>query len=303
MGVHLFAKQTSAVKTAGASSMKTLNHLLTLICTVLICFSIIESADAHVVKKVKGKKILIKLSGDTPSAGQYYYVINKSGKKKGIIKIKKVKKKRAIGLIRKGKAKKGWKLVLKPKKKKESEEDNDGQASMYWGGMLGFAMNTMSVQFTDGSGSVDLTGSGFSGKALFDFALFDSIWFRGLWGAETFNTTGNATSASCDSTTTCKVNIVYLTADLWARYIFSKKEWRPWVGAGFLVLFPMTKDVNALNSNSITNTSNFSVGGGVDWFFSKDMFIPIQVEYDLYPSSSTVSASSIAIRAGFGMEF
>ena len=169
-------------------------QLLTIISLLVLSLLLLPpSAWGHSIVKVKGKRVLIKIDGKKPKKGQLYYLVNDAGKKKAIVKIGRVKKNRATGVVKKGKAKKGWSLVLRKRKsRKNSDQKNASnkstkanQSAMYWGGMLGFASNSMSVTFTDGSGSVDLSGSGFSGKVLFDFALFDSIWFRGLWGMET----------------------------------------------------------------------------------------------------------------------
>lgn len=297
-------------------TLKRIAATLLVFTSIFFLTTFLQSAEAHEVTKVKGKKVLIMIEDGAMKKGMLFYTLTSTGKKKGIIKILKVKNSRAIGKLMKGKAKPGYTLLVRKKKSKtakkgkkkrgkrgkKSRASEQKTASMYWGGMLGFAQNTMSVKFPNDAGTADLSGSGMSAKGLFDFALFSSLWFRGLVGAETFDVKGTATQASCNSSTDCKVTLTYLTADLWGRFIFSKGSFRPWGGAGFLLLFPMTKDVTALDEKSVTNTSNFALGLGFDWYIGKSSFIPFQVEYDLYPSSEQVTANSIAVRIGFGME-
>ncbi|MCB0421124.1 MAG: hypothetical protein KDD61_09010 [Bdellovibrionales bacterium] len=301
-----------------------IGNLLVLILSTVIIFVLPfqNNAQAHEVSKVKGKKVLITVEDGEMGQNLLFYTLTPSGKKTGIVKIMKVKNSRAIGKILKGKVKAGYLLQLREKKGQKSaqkssdrksnrrDKTSDATGNMYWGGIFGFATSSMSVKFANDAGTADLTGSGMSAKGLFDFALFNSLWFRGLVGAEIFDVKGTAkdsagaATAACNNSSECKVALTYLSADLWGRYIFSKGGFRPWVGAGFLLLFPLSKEVTALDEKSVTNTSNFALGGGFDWFFGKkkNMFVPFQVEYDLYPSSEQVSANSIAVRIGFGMQ-
>jgi outer membrane protein W len=147
-----------------------------------------------------------------------------------------------------------------------------------------------------------MSGSGFSARALMDYSLWTHIWFRGMFGLENFKAEGGNICGAANNTL-CSVDISYLSLDLWGRYLFSTGAIRPWVGIGFNLLFPSSKSSTALEEKSITSTSVIAPGGGVDWFLSPDMYIPIQVEYGLYPPSDTVKANNISIRLGIGMHF
>ncbi|MCB0357948.1 MAG: hypothetical protein KDD40_13115, partial [Bdellovibrionales bacterium] len=101
----------------------------------------------------------------------------------------------------------------------------------------------------------------------------------------------------------CDVEISYLALDLWGRYVMTQGTFRPWVGIGFNLLFPSSKASTAIDEESITSTSVFAGGLGFDWFFKSDMYLPVQIEYGIYPSSDTVKANYLAARFGVGIDF
>ncbi|MBK7843092.1 MAG: hypothetical protein IPJ71_05255 [Bdellovibrionales bacterium] len=290
--------------------IKIVASLATIICMVLSS----SPAWAAKVSKVKGKKLLIELEGETAEKGQAFYIVGSGGKKKGILKIVSIKADKAIASLGKGKAAEGDTLLAREssgssgssKAKSSSsarEHKSSSTSTMAWGILLGMGMNSMSVDLDiTPTQTASLAGSGISYKALFDYALFEKIWFRGTLGMENFSAEGDVVSTACGNAI-CKVNIQYLTLDFWARYLFSLKSFRSWLGAGFTLWFPMSKETTALEESSITNTSVMAIGGGFDWYMNDKFFVPFQVEYGLLPASEQVSATTIAIRLGIGMNF
>ncbi len=292
-----------------------------------LLFVLPQKTFAASVVGIKGKKVLVNLQGEPALKGDIFYLLDASGKKKAIIKIMKVKGNKALALLGKGQARKGYTLKYRPKKggaaqqaKKnnknsqksdttgEAPSSNDKTSDMYWGLMLGFSQNAMDVELQDNSGnsrgSTSLSGNGFSAKGLVDYNLFSGLWFRGMFGVEQFNAEGdNLCGASPSFNEKCTAEIMYLSLDLWGRYLFSQGGFRPWVGGGFSLMFPLSQTATALDEGSITNTSVMSFGLGIDWFTSPSFYIPLSVEYGLLPSSDTVSANTIAIRLGAGFSF
>ncbi len=274
-----------------------------------ILFLAFSSAFAADITKVKGNKALINLDGLEAAEGDVFFAIDSNGKKKGIIKIDKVKGDKAIGAISKGKAQVGWTLTKRGPKaagddsvtpsSKSTKGFSASNHDTFIGAMVGYGMDSAEVTLDSGD-VASLSGSGISAKGFFDYKLFPNIWFRGFGGIENFNGTGGNV---CTGGATCDVKIMYITFDFWGRYVFSDKEFRPWLGGGFTLLFPMTKSSTAIVETSITTTSTYGVGGGADWFISKDSFIPMSVEYQLFPSSNQAKASIIALRVGYGMSF
>lgn len=309
--------------------MKKTSQILTLI---LLCFAFALPAQAARVAKVKGKKLLITLEGDPAKEGDIYYTLAPNGKRAGIIKILKIKGDQAIGILGKGRALPGFGLEYRPPKGTQvaqpaaptppPEEGEEGPISpepmdetastsdgkMYWGFIGGVGLNNMDVDLKDTNGdtraTASLSGTSFSAKGLFDYNIFDQVWFRGMGGMEGFNASGPSNCGDAPNfNQACNAEIMYLAIDLWGRYLFSMKDFRPWVGGGFSLLFPMTKKATALEEGSITNTSVMALGAGFDWFVSPTLYIPFSVEYGLLPESDDVSANLIAIRVGVGFPF
>lgn len=252
---------------------------------------------AAVVKRVSGKKVIILNKGKKLKRGQTYYLLSKSRRKKGIIEIKSVKRKRSIGKLIKGKARRGYKLKKKRKSSTHSKAAKQPILdSNYWGITAGITSNTMSTKSEATSEAIDLASTGFILKGLLDYAIFETLWFRGQLGILGFNLEGDDSVA---------LNITYLSADIWGRWLMSLEEFRPWLGIGFDLLFPVANKNGSgvLDQNSITNTSIIGFGLGFDWMLSDDSYIPFQIEYSLFPSSDQVTANYIGVTAGIAYRF
>jgi outer membrane protein W len=264
------------------------------------------AAQAADVVKVKGKGVLVNLSGETAQVGDNYYLLNSSGKKIGIIRIvKMIKGDQAIAKLTAGQANPG--MILQKRAAgggttaRRREKGGGGsaylQSKSYWGVLGGFSKNSMSVDLTNGA-NASMSGTGFSVFGMFDYMFFDRVWFRGSAGYEAFNVSGgNACSGTCDA------QIGYLAFSFMGRYLFTDGSIRPWLGGGFDLLFPATKSSTALESSSVTNAGIFIFAAGADWSISNTMYIPFSVEYGLFPKSASVEASWIAVRAGIAVPF
>jgi outer membrane protein W len=268
-----------------------------------LCFFVL-SATAMEVSKVKGNKVLITLDGQSTQQGDQFFVVNSDGQRRGLVTIKQIRDDKAIAILTKGQAQPGWTLEKRGKKKtaSHSSDSSDGpHDKSYLGILAGYSLNNMTVNQSPGP-SVSLTGNSPSFKAMFDYELFDRIWFRGTAGWQNFKTTGNS-DCGTSFTSPCTTNIDYLSFDLWGRYLFAAGNWRPWLGAGFSLIFPMAKSSTALVESSISNSSILSLGGGLDVFVTDSMYIPLQVEYGFLPPSNQVSAHMISMRVGLGFAF
>jgi hypothetical protein len=282
-------------------------RFISLFIMAFMCVTLgVSDAWAAKIKNVKGKKVLVDLEGETVEPGQIFYVV-KDGKNTGLIKISKVKNNQGLAILGKGKAEVGSNIKLREKKgsdsgsspSRASRSGSGPQGESFFGGMGGFNMASADVKLPLSGNTVSLSGSGFSAKGLFDYKVLDSIWFRGMGGLEQFIVGGANDSLNCGGE--CKVEISYISFDLWGRFLLSTGNFRPWIGGGGGLLFPMSKKSTAIQKKSITNTNIFAIGGGIDWFLSPTTYLPIQVEYDLYPSSSTVKATALTVRAGFAV--
>ena len=285
---------------------------------VLAIFALFFSTAVYAgdVTKVKGSGALIDLKGEAASPGDLFYTLSSDGKKRGIIQITKVKGDKAIGKIMKGKVDVGMTTERKGTNtassgggggKHSKATGGGGTSRSYWGGLLGYAMDKMTVNVNSATSSnqfgvASIAGSAFSAKGFFDYELFPQIWFRGMAGLEGFNVTGSNICGS-SNTSACTAQIYYATADFTAHYSFSTGTFRPWLGGGIGLMFPASKSATALDTNSISTTTVFLVQGGFDYFLNKDMFIPFSVEYGMLPKSNEVDASWMEIRIGLGIPF
>jgi len=295
--------------------------LRNLVCLCVFTFFASPSFSfAAVVAKVKGKSALIDLKGDPAATGDSFYTVKSDGKRSGLIKIAKVKGDKAIARIVKGRVAVGQTLELQPSRVTPGAGGRTARTSgrsaptaaspsgrSYWGAIFGYSRDSMDVNVNDSVTGLfreraSLSGSGFSGKGLFDYELFNQVWFRGTAGLEMFKVTGPA-KCGTGNAQTCDANINYLTMDFLGRYVFATGNFRPWLGGGVGLLFPMSKSATALQANSISTTNVIMVAGGLDWFTSPTFYVPISVEYGLLPKSDEVEATWMAFRVGFAVPF
>ena len=94
-----------------------------------------------------------------------------------------------------------------------------------------------------------------------------------------------------------------MSLDLWGRYLFTTSGSIYWAGVGFNLLFPSSSESNAVQEDSINSTNVIAFGGGADIALSPTSYIPIQVEYGMYPSSVDVTASAVSIRLGYAFNW
>ncbi|MCB0391833.1 MAG: hypothetical protein KDD58_11105 [Bdellovibrionales bacterium] len=295
-----------------------MKYILPVFCLFISLLITPQFANSATIAKVKGKKVYILLESRIEARkGDILEIFDGQGKKRGLVKVRMVKGNRALGSL-KGKAQKGWSLKVRGASETSTADNNSEKkdryeklkqaptSGSYYGVMAGFASDTMTATIdTTGNTTtdVDMSGSGFSGRLLFDYALWTSIWFRGMLGLENFATEGDQKICGANNDEVCDVEISYLALDLWGRYLFSTGTFRPWAGLGFNLLFPSSKASTAIDEESITSTSVFAGGLGFDWFFKNDMYIPVQFEYGMYPASETVKANYMALRFGVAIDF
>lgn len=275
-------------------------------------------ADAAQVSKVRGKSLLLQLDGDSVKPGEICFLVDMNGKKRAIIKIFKVRGDRAIARVGRGRASVGMTLLKINHHASQAASPPPGESpreaeaypvgylthKMYWGGQLGYAMDTMNVDINSPTftGTVGMKGNALSYKGLFDYRVFKQIWFRGTAGLQSFKGTGNSNCGTA-GTTQCNADINYLSFDFLGRYLFLNGRFRPWAGGGFSLLFPMSKTATALEASSITSTSLIEVAAGFDYSINPRMYVPFSIEYGMLPKSNDVDASWIAIRLGLAVPF
>ncbi len=283
---------------------------------LLATANVVYAAD---VIKTKGRSVLVDLKGEAASVGDQYYTLNSSGKKSGLIVIRKITGDKAIGRLARGKANVGMTLSDKVKVSAGSKPNSrplrtQSKTPHHWGVLGGYSMDSMKVKVLwqsadaatgrakgDQKEVASLTGTGYSAKGLFDYDM-GSFTVRALSGIETYNASG-VSSCGTGNNQVCITEIVYLTADAMARYIFMKEKFRPWAGLGLSLLFPVSASGTALDPASVGSTWMGILGGGLDYHVSPRLYIPISLEYGLFPPSDQVDATWIQVRIGFAVPY
>lgn len=289
--------------------------MMKLILVCLITFVMSPFAFAAEVTQVKGGKALIDLKGDAAQVGQKFFIVSSAGKRIGIIEIKQVKGGRAIADLIKGRGEVGASLMAQGPAAPPAASSGGGTRSTSrtttkkkagMGLLVGLAMNTFSMDIGPTNQATrtpgNLKGTSFSVKGFYDYAMSPSFNLRFASGLETFSASGTISASYCDSTTTCSVSFMYIPLEGSAQYNYtSSGSSRGWIGAGysFLVQMSSKKNIPNLETSGGTNQMIF-FSTGYDIGMSGGSFIPVVLEYGLFPGSSDVKASGIYARVGYG---
>jgi hypothetical protein len=268
------------------------------------------------VTQVKGTKVLITLDGMSASVGSEVYVLDSSDKKVGLLVIRQVKGNKALADITKGRAIEGGKIIAKtagggsssPSSSQSSAKGSFQKKGRNEGGILaGLGMNSLSLTVQNAAlqkEDVILKDMSYSLKGFYDYNMMPELTIRAAAGLETFSAKGSTVASICDGGTTCSVSFNYLALEGSAHYNFMTGKTKAWVGLGYSFLLQMSKANNIPNLSSESSTNQMIlVSGGADFWTGSSSFIPVVVEYGMFPGSSNVSASAIYVRAGYGFTF
>jgi hypothetical protein len=143
-------------------------------------------------------------------------------------------------------------------------------------------------------------------KGFYDYQLSPAITVRGATGLEGFSVTGSTVNQICEkgTSTTCTVAFNYLAFEGSAHYNFLTGKTKAWLGLGYSFLLAASKQNNIPNLSSDSSTNQMLLAGaGADIGLSGGSFIPVVVEYGIFPGSSNVNASAINLRTGYGFHF
>lgn len=270
------------------------------------------SSYSQSVQKIGKTEILFTLEGTTVENEQEFFVVDEGGKKKALVKIIAFNSKQAKAKILKGKVtdiKEGMKLS-------QRAPANVGETTMAqptskllksknsWGAIGSYMMNSMNAKFSYNgvNQSASMSGSGFGALGYYDYALNKDLQFRGSLGMEQFSAKQEKESKVCDkgASAECNVNISYLSFYGLGKYNITKSANRFWVGAGMGYLMAMSKSSTVLDTSLITSNQVLTLALGMDMGLGSNQVMPMAVEYSLFPSSATVSASFISFKIGFG---
>lgn len=274
----------------------------TLATSLIITFFILP---AYAVKpiSVKNDRVLLDLEGEKLEAGDKLGARDTEGKARALLEIKQVKQGKAVAAIVKGKMQLEYSIQKITPSGKPGSAKAEGKSKSAWGFTAGYAMTNMTIKPTSNS-SITLSGSSFNASGFYQMPLEGRVSARILGGYETLQAKGTSASATCTGSTDCSVDISYLGVEALVRYSFVKnKTLEAWVGAGLGFLFAMNKSSNVLDTAKITTNQTIVGTLGLDYNLSRDNFIPIQLDYAIFPDNNTSSANQIILRAGYGFNF
>lgn len=301
-------------------------HVLSIAVLLGLCSPL--SALASTISAVKGTQVVINMDTENYQAGQVVYGMTGT-KRTALIQIQKIKGNKALGTITKGHAAVGSSTMLRtasnsgPSKQqasrgKNAQPDNEDSSNhstivrnrKKWSGgfLVGYAMQSakMTIQTTTppASESANFTGSAISLKGFADLDYTSQITLRFAFGLEPLSTKATTSNVLCsDNTNSCKFNYNFIALEGAVHYNLVTTPNRYWVGLGYAYL------VDAGHSNNVPNVAlsggssqMIIVSAGADFTFGRG-FIPVALEYDLFPGGGGVTISSITFRGGYGFSF
>lgn len=283
--------------------MKKIINLSILLAFVLTSITAFSAS----IKTVKGKQVLINTDGANFKEGQELLAKDANGKNRAILKVTKVGKTQAIAEVLKGKPETGQSIAARRPASVEtsttdSPEVSRGVAGKKMGILGTYANSSMNARFSTGTSNetANMTGSGFGILGYYDMPIAKKFEIRGMGGLEQFIAKQTKTDAICTNSTTCNVNINYLSLYGILKYKFLTGKSNYWVGGGLGYLVAMSKSSTVLDTSQISTNQVFTLSLGSDIGMSGNKILPVSIDYSLFPSSGTVTASMISLRLGWG---
>lgn len=265
--------------------------------SALILAALASPAYAIKTITIKNSRVLLDLEGEDINVGDRLGARTPQGKPKALLVVKQVKKGRAVAAIVKGSMQQEYSVA------KVSTSTKSTIQKAAWGFTAGYAMNTLSVK-PSGASTISLSGSSFSLSGFYQMPLDGGFSARILGGYETLQATGTSEAAACTDSSDCKVDISYFGLESLVRYSFLKNNTvDAWAGAGLGFLFALSKDSNILDTTKITTNQTIVGTLGLDYYLNRSSFIPIQIDYAVYPDNGTSSVNQIIFRMGYGSNF
>jgi len=259
---------------------------------ILVFISLVSNAS--LIDKVKGNKAIILMQEETFNLGDKVFAIDEDGKKRAALTIMRVQGSKAQAEIIKGKANPGMAVILR-----SSSGENRSLSKVQVGrkkmsgrrvGIIGgVSQNAMSI--TTGNNSGRFSGTSWTFSGLLDLPISEALTIRGKAGLNQFSVARGGAGASFS----------YLGFEGGLNWNINKSFW---VGGGGAFLLTATRSSNivGLDARAATN-SFFFVGGGSNISIGRNKYIPISIDYALFPGGAGVSANSLIIRAGYAWDY
>lgn len=276
----------------------------------LFSYFFVITVFAAEVTQVKGNKIMIQDLSAT--IGEKFFVISPGGKKIGVVVVKQAKNGKAIAEITKGRAEVGASISkgADQNAKGTSQNETKGSFSARSKSKMGFLWSLGSHQFTMDIAATatsasrvnsSLTGMTFLNfKGFYDYPLNDRLNIRAAAGIESFTAKSTINVNYCDGSTSCSVEYTYLGLEGMGQFNYMNGRTRGWIGAGYSFLVAMQKKKTIANLEHSSTNQMILFSTGLDFNLDGGSFVPVALDYGLFPGSSDVKVSSIYLRIGYG---
>lgn len=288
---------------------------------LLLVILLADFAQAARVQKAKGKRVMIQLEGLAVEVGSELFALNSEQKRKAVIRVSAIKGDMALGQVIQGNALEGMLLIIKSSQPTSGSptgsdrmSDREVMRKSYkqgFGLVGGMAMSSAALTARTKVGttivedSLAMKGNSFNFKAIYDYHISPSFTVRAGGGLETLSTTGSVTAgkeAVCSGSSSCTLSLNYLSFEGSAQFNFTSGPTRFWAGAGYAFLMAMSKSNNISNLEATSTNQVLFLGSGADIAIGNKGYIPIVVEYGLFPFAG-IQLSGIYIRSGYGWKF
>jgi hypothetical protein len=273
----------------------------------------LASAQAYTLQKTSSTAVIFQTDGKPVSENQDFYIVDQSNKAKVLVRVEKFNSKQAKAKVIKGNitsVQAG--MSLRPVRAPASVDGQlateittkPGKSRNTWGLMTSYMMSTMNAKFSYGgvNQTAAMSGSSIGLLGFYDYTLNKNLQVRGMGGLETFDAKQSKETKVCDKglSNECNVKINYLSLYAMGKYNLTKTKNKFWIGGGLGYLLAMGKSSSVLDTSLITSNQVLTLGLGLDIGAGTKNLIPVSLDYSLFPSSATVSASIISLKVGFG---
>jgi hypothetical protein len=249
-------------------------------------------ADASQIDKVNGKKVFIMMSEETFKVGDKVYALGEDGKRKALLTITKVRGEKAQADVIKGKVKPGMSVTSGggggDKSSSKSKVSSERSSGRKMGVIGGISQNSMTI--STGGSSANYNGSSFALSGMLDIPISQVFTIRGKAGLNQFSVAQGSIGASFS----------YIGFEGGINWNINKSFWLGGGGA-FLLTVSKSSNIPSLASSAATN-SFFFLGAGSNISIGRNNYIPLSIDYALYPGGG-VTANSLILRAGYAWNY
>ncbi len=282
---------------------------------IISTFVFLGLTQAYTLQKKNATAVIFQTDGKPVTNNQEFYVVDENNKPKLLVKVEKFNSQQAKAKVIKGNAnlvQTGW--SLRPSRSPASVPDASSTTDQIAGktsksknsyGVIGsYMMSTMNAKFSFNgvNQTANMTGSTIGILGYYDLTLNKNLQVRGMGGMETFDAKQSMASKVCEkgASDVCSIKINYISLYAIGKYNLTKNKNKIWIGGGLGYLLASGKSSTVLDTSLITSNQVLIVGGGIDVNVGTKYIVPVSLDYSLFPSSSTVSASILSLKVGFG---